>query len=819
MRSSRQSRALNGLHDIDWASLQHAYGDASDTPRHIERLLAASRRTRTNALRALSHSVYHQSGGYSASPHALRFVVELLAVPDIDQKSGLLRLACHLGIVVGPRPFIATGYTDPVPWLERWFGSDQSTSLAWFVECRRIFEAATGLLVGLLEDGSAAVRAQSAFAVAWLPARRDEIVPALEARFGVERNAKVRAAILIALGLLSQSMNEADRERLRDWLSTRRRSPADTVVGAGQAIAALYLSDDMPEPALDAALGEIIVSEPDLYPFPWFGGNLSKLAVDVYAARARAREWPVAASFLAMFLRVLDGRSGSDELAPRLACALVESSFDSKRTADAPLSAPQRSALEAILRAATVFGRPGRSIEETLGAHALPQDVASLARLVGWLQVAEPEPPRLVDQLPADRARRVVGPLLESTSIDLRQMLCRCYPFDRALLDSVHDLVDWEIVSDNRALCVDDDLLAAFMGRWSAWRFGINPAVCWTPERIERFREQLSWPALSTRTDIAWTPALLEQHADRWDWDKLSANCGLPWSEELIDRYQDHWSWHRLSHNPALPWSEPLLRRYRRWDWSRLSGNGGLPWSEAFFRRHRRKWDWCQLCKASGFPWTEEFLEQNVERLECWGNLSGNIGLPWSAELIARYEARWNWDMLSRNPALPWSPELVLRFEERWKWNELVFNRAVPWQDDVVLERFARHAAAASSWWFRYGDHALPWSDAQIADPRLSHLWCAEDRTLYARFLAPIFDHELVRHVLQRAVVTEAETALEQALDLRRHAPALGVDDPLLDALHVGRPLRLLRGMRDDPRLMLRDAAARMLARAPWVSG
>ncbi|HBA67153.1 MAG TPA: hypothetical protein DCZ48_13435, partial [Methylococcaceae bacterium] len=33
-----------------------------------------------------------------------------------------------------------------------------------------------------------------------------------------------------------------------------------------------------------------------------------------------------------------------------------------------------------------------------------------------------------------------------------------------------------------------------------------------------------------------------------------------------------------------------------------------------------------------------------------------------------RFEDRWNWDGLSRNEALPWSFELIERFESRLDW-------------------------------------------------------------------------------------------------------------------------------------------------------
>jgi hypothetical protein len=49
--------------------------------------------------------------------------------------------------------------------------------------------------------------------------------------------------------------------------------------------------------------------------------------------------------------------------------------------------------------------------------------------------------------------------------------------------------------------------------------------------------------------------------------------------------------------------------------------------------------------------------------------------LPWSRELLAHYEDRWDWDYLSNNPGLPWSIELLDDYKDRWNWD---FLRAEP---------------------------------------------------------------------------------------------------------------------------------------------
>lgn len=65
---------LEGIDHIDWASLEHAYGDASDIPLLL-RDLAEGREHVTDALWA---SVFHQGTRYSASPAVVPFLVQIL---------------------------------------------------------------------------------------------------------------------------------------------------------------------------------------------------------------------------------------------------------------------------------------------------------------------------------------------------------------------------------------------------------------------------------------------------------------------------------------------------------------------------------------------------------------------------------------------------------------------------------------------------------------------------------------------------------------------------------------------------------------------
>lgn len=86
---------LDGLHDVDWKSLHHAYGPAIDTPWHIRALTSFDPGVRDTALHELFATIWHQGTVYEATSHAIPFLILLITHPQVHNKDRILRLlAC-----------------------------------------------------------------------------------------------------------------------------------------------------------------------------------------------------------------------------------------------------------------------------------------------------------------------------------------------------------------------------------------------------------------------------------------------------------------------------------------------------------------------------------------------------------------------------------------------------------------------------------------------------------------------------------------------------------------------------------------------------
>ena len=52
------------------------------------------------------------------------------------------------------------------------------------------------------------------------------------------------------------------------------------------------------------------------------------------------------------------------------------------------------------------------------------------------------------------------------------------------------------------------------------------------------------------------------KNENKTDWYSLSQNETLPWSPEYIEKFKDNWDWKQLTYNKSIQWSLELLDKY-----------------------------------------------------------------------------------------------------------------------------------------------------------------------------------------------------------------------------------------------------------------
>ncbi|WP_152049962.1 HEAT repeat domain-containing protein [Tautonia marina] len=83
---------LEGLDSIDWATLTHAYGEATDVPNLLRALLSPDSGERDEALDTLFGNIWHQGTVYPATAAAVPFLYELLQDADLPDPDGVALL-------------------------------------------------------------------------------------------------------------------------------------------------------------------------------------------------------------------------------------------------------------------------------------------------------------------------------------------------------------------------------------------------------------------------------------------------------------------------------------------------------------------------------------------------------------------------------------------------------------------------------------------------------------------------------------------------------------------------------------------------------
>ncbi|MEU6072370.1 hypothetical protein [Micromonospora sp. NPDC047074] len=225
---------LDGLDEVDWRRLGHAYGSAGDVPGQLRALRSPDPEVRGEALGELYANILHQGSRFEATAHAVPFLLDLLADPATPDRDALLALLAALavgydeswlpeGFPVAEFRRVAEGGREllaakPPPWdgddesdkeyveyayVESLSAEDQRRFWA-HIELAAYDAVRTGvpLFRALLDDADPGLRAGAAYLLGWFPEDAAGSLPALLAVAAGEAEAGVAGTALVSVGLL-----------------------------------------------------------------------------------------------------------------------------------------------------------------------------------------------------------------------------------------------------------------------------------------------------------------------------------------------------------------------------------------------------------------------------------------------------------------------------------------------------------------------------------------------------------------------------------------------------------------------------------------
>jgi hypothetical protein len=218
---------LARLDDIDWDSMSHAYGPATEVPGLIRGLASDDPATRESALDAMYGGVHHQGDVYDCTLAVIPFLLEIAGVPGLPGRGPVLELLASIGGIEG-------GMAHDMP---------DRDGMYW-ATARRMVEDAREQLAPLLDDPDPEVRRAAPMV---LLACRDDaasLLPAFLARASGEADEQARAALVRAACELARlgaagRVADVDTAAVGGWLARQVADGDSPAVRRADALAEL----------------------------------------------------------------------------------------------------------------------------------------------------------------------------------------------------------------------------------------------------------------------------------------------------------------------------------------------------------------------------------------------------------------------------------------------------------------------------------------------------------------------------------------------------------------------------------------------------
>ncbi|MET9477879.1 HEAT repeat domain-containing protein, partial [Streptomyces sp. NPDC002922] len=177
-----------GIDEVDWASMEHAYGPADDVPGLLRGLASADPAEREGALDGMYGAVHHQGDVYACTLACIPFLFELVADPGIQDRGSIVELLTSIGGI------------DLDEDDEEELDEEEIEGAANYAMAATAVTAGAGVFFELISDEDPGVRLAAPLALATLHGHPVRVLALLRERLPVEPDEEVRLALVEAAG-------------------------------------------------------------------------------------------------------------------------------------------------------------------------------------------------------------------------------------------------------------------------------------------------------------------------------------------------------------------------------------------------------------------------------------------------------------------------------------------------------------------------------------------------------------------------------------------------------------------------------------------
>ncbi|WP_432149723.1 HEAT repeat domain-containing protein [Streptomyces sp. bgisy029] len=205
---------FSGIDEVDWASMEHAYGPADDVPVLLRGLASADPAERESALDGMYGAVHHQGDVYACTLACIPFLFELAVDPEVQDRGSVVELLTSIG------GFDLDEDDDEID-------EDEIEGAANYAMAAAAVTAGAGVFFELVADEDPGVRLAAPLALATLHRHPVRVLALLRERLPAEPDEEVRLALVEAAGRIALRHRPL-AGRVTEWLSLlvdRERAP------------------------------------------------------------------------------------------------------------------------------------------------------------------------------------------------------------------------------------------------------------------------------------------------------------------------------------------------------------------------------------------------------------------------------------------------------------------------------------------------------------------------------------------------------------------------------------------------------------------
>ncbi|GGV78848.1 hypothetical protein GCM10015535_14150 [Streptomyces gelaticus] len=180
-----------GIDEVDWASMEHAYGPAGDVPAMLRGLASADPAEREQALDGMYGAVHHQGDVYACTLASIPFLFELVVDPGIPDRGGIVELLTSIGGI------------DLDEDDEDEIDEDEIEGAANYAMAATAVTAGADVFFDLMADEDPGVRLCAPLALAALHDHPGRVLELLRERLPIEPDEEVRLALIEAAGRIA----------------------------------------------------------------------------------------------------------------------------------------------------------------------------------------------------------------------------------------------------------------------------------------------------------------------------------------------------------------------------------------------------------------------------------------------------------------------------------------------------------------------------------------------------------------------------------------------------------------------------------------